>query len=161
VYLACVEQCAGERESARATAAIVLRLSQSYGLSEVERYAAIVHAWSGGDRTAVAAHVDGLRQSGCLLGLTYYASPLAEINAARGDWASALREIDRCLALCDSLGERYYEAEPLLRKAQFLYEAGFGTSTASVACRRALAVAEERAMRRVIRKARNELRRWQ
>jgi TOMM system kinase/cyclase fusion protein len=161
MYLARMQQCAGDRDGARTTSAVILRLSQSYGLSAVERYAAIIHAWSAGDRAAVAAHIDALRQSGCLLGLTYYASLLAEIDGARGDWASAIVEIDRCLALCDSLDERYYEAELLLRKAQFLYEAGAGAAAASVSCRRALAMAEERAMGRVVRKARNELSRWQ
>ncbi|QDQ79689.1 TOMM system kinase/cyclase fusion protein [Paraburkholderia megapolitana] len=163
MYLARMQQCAGDRDSARDTSAAILRLSRNYGLSAVERYAAIIHAWSDDDRAAVVAHVDALRASGCLLGLTYYASLIAEIDAARGEWDAALAGIDRCLAWCESLDERYYEAELLLKKAHYLDRAGAPGHAAAAAavCRRALAAAQRGAMSRVIQKAQDELRRLQ
>ena len=163
MYLARMQQCAGDRDSARDTSAAILQLSRNYGLSAVERYAAIIHAWSDDDRAAVVAHVDALRESGCLLGLTYYASLIAEIDAARGEWDAALAGIDRCLAWCESLDERYYEAELLLRQAHYLDRAGAPDHAAAAAAvyRRALAAAQRGAMSRVIQKAQDELRRLQ
>ncbi|TKC86064.1 TOMM system kinase/cyclase fusion protein [Trinickia terrae] len=159
MYFARMQQCAGDRAGARATTEIILRLSSLYGLSAVERYAAIIHAWSGGDRDAVVAHIDALRGSGCLLGLTYYASLIAEIDAARGDWRSALREIDACLALCREMSERYYEAELLLKKAQYLIHAAAGEScgAASEVCRAALDAALAAGMSRTAASAREML----
>jgi TOMM system kinase/cyclase fusion protein len=159
MYFARMQQCAGERDGARATAEIILRLSRIYGLHAVERYAAVVHAWADGDRDAAVAHIDALRRSGCVLGLTYYASLVAEIDAARGDSRAALREIDACLALCDEIGERYYEAELLLKKAQYLIDTPLRASygAASEACHKALALAGAAGMSRTATKARELL----
>ncbi|MGH8779292.1 TOMM system kinase/cyclase fusion protein [Paraburkholderia sp.] len=163
MYLARMQQCAGDRDSARVTSGTILRLSRVYGLNAVERYAAIVHAWCDGDRDAAVAHVDALRRSGCQLGLTYYASLVAEIDAMRGDRAAALAGIDACLALCDSLDERYYEAELLLKKVRYLPYTGKGGDPAEAIAlvRRALAIAGPSAMARVTQKAQDELRRLQ
>jgi hypothetical protein len=163
MYLARMQQCAGDRDGARVTSGEILRLSRVYGLNAVERYAAIVHAWCDGDRDAAVAHVDALRRSGCQLGLTYYASLVAEIDAMHGDRAAALAGIDQCLALCDALDERYYEAELLLKKVLYLpnADADHDRAEAITLCRRALALAEPVSMVRVTRKAQDELRRLQ
>ncbi|WP_133649393.1 TOMM system kinase/cyclase fusion protein [Paraburkholderia flava] len=163
MYLARMQQCAGDREGARVTSGTILRLSRIYGLNAVERYAAIVHAWCDGDRDAAVAHVDALRRSGCQLGLTYYASLVAEIDAMHGDRAAALAGIDACLALCDTLDERYYEAELLLKKVRYLPDADDGSDQAEAIAlyRRALSLAGPAAMVRVSQKAQDELRRLQ
>ena len=159
MYSARMQQCSGDREGARDTSALILSLSRTYGLNAVERYAAAIHAWSEGDRDSVAGHVEALRRSGCLLGLTYYASLVPEIDAARGDWQSALREIDACLALCETMNERYYEAELLLKKAAYLFNAGSreAAGDAGETCRHALAAARKAGMTRTAARAQDML----
>ena len=163
MYFARMQQCSGDREGARSTSALILSLSRIYGLSAVERYAAVIHAWSDGDRDAVAGHIEALRRSGCLLGLTYYASLIAEIDAARGDWSAALHEIDACLALCEKMNERYYEAELLLKKAQYLFNAGSREPSGAAAetLRQALVAARRAGMSRTAAKALDMLERLQ
>ncbi|MGF6648529.1 TOMM system kinase/cyclase fusion protein [Paraburkholderia sp. GAS82] len=163
MYCARMQQCSGDREGARDTSALILSLSRTYGLNAVERYAAAIHAWSEGDRDAVAGHIEALRRSGCLLGLTYYASLIPEMDAARGDWQSALREIDACLALCETMNERYYEAELLLKKATYLFNAGSREpgEAAGETCRQALAIARKAGMTRTAARAQDMLERLQ
>ncbi|KGS07653.1 TOMM system kinase/cyclase fusion protein [Burkholderia sp. ABCPW 111] len=175
MYLARMQQCAGDRDGARATSDAVLRLSRCYGLNAVERYAAVVRAWCDGDRDAARANVDALRQSGCMLGLTYYASVVADIDAARGDARAAIATLDECLALAESTDERYYVAELLLKKARCLCDAQ-GRSAADVSeaagaaelaeaavalCAQAAAVARQSGMARIEKKAQTELRELQ
>jgi TOMM system kinase/cyclase fusion protein len=159
MYFARMQQCDGDRDGARATAGIILRLSRVYGLSAVERYAAVIHAWSDGDRAAIVEHVEALRRSGCLLGLTYYASLSAELDAARGDYASALTGIEDCLTLCETSGERYYQPELLLRKSDYLLNADpDGARDAAIdACRQSLERAGAAGMARTVSKAREAL----
>ncbi|MGU7770114.1 TOMM system kinase/cyclase fusion protein [Burkholderia sp. MR1-5-21] len=155
MYLARTQQLAGDRDAARATSQALLRLSDAHRLRAVEHYAAIVHAWTIADRAGAAAHLEAQRQSGGLLGLTYYASLIAEMDAERGDYAAALAQIEQCLAWCDSTGERYYEAQLLLKKCEYLRQADWRRSgdAARAACRRALGIATTAGMVRIVRRA--------
>jgi TOMM system kinase/cyclase fusion protein len=160
MYLARMQQCAGDRDGARITSAAALRLSRVYGLNAVERYAAITHAWCDGDRATALANLEALRASGCLLGLTYYASLVAEIDAANADWDGAIATLDDCLALCDSTDERYYAAELLIRKARYLQQthARCDGSAIEQIYREAIAAAKQGGMPRIVKKAQTELR---
>ncbi|MCS3391940.1 TOMM system kinase/cyclase fusion protein [Burkholderia thailandensis] len=160
MYLARMQQCAGDRDGARATADAALGLSRCYGLNAVERYAAVVRAWCDGDRDAARANVDALRESGCLLGLTYYASVVADIDAERGDAHAAIATLDECVALAEAMDERYYVAELLLKKAHCVRDA-YGRRAADeidALCARAAAVARQGGMARIAKKAQTELR---
>jgi ATP/maltotriose-dependent transcriptional regulator MalT len=136
-----------------------LRLSQVHQLHAVRHYAAIIHAWTEGDRAGAVAHVGALRQSGGMLGLTYYASLIAEIDAERGDYEAALAQVERCLALCDSIGERYYEAQLLLKKCEYLrrIEPRGNGAAAMHACRRAFEIATKAGMSRIVKSAEETL----
>ncbi|WP_175019789.1 TOMM system kinase/cyclase fusion protein [Burkholderia contaminans] len=155
MYLARTYQLAGDRDAARTLSKAILRLSDVHRLHAVEHYAAIIHAWAQGDRAGVVTHLDAQRQSGGLLGLTYYASLLAELDAARGDYDAALAQIEQCLAWCDSTGERYYEAQLLLKQCEYLRHADprSGGVTAPDACRRAVEIATAAGMGRIARLA--------
>lgn len=143
MYLARMHQLAGDRDAAAATSETILRLSDAHRLRAVEHYAAIIHAWTQGDRAGIVAHLDAQRQSGGLLGLTYYASLLAELDAGRGDFAAALAQIEQCLAWCEQTGERYYEAQLLLKQCEYVRQADpqRGGEAALAACRRAFGIA--------------------
>ncbi|HDR9509148.1 TOMM system kinase/cyclase fusion protein [Burkholderia cepacia] len=155
MYLARTYQLAGDRDAARTLSEAILRLSDVHRLRAVGHYAAIIHAWAQGDRAGVVAHLDAQRQSGGLLGLTYYASLLAELDAERGDYRAALAQIEQCLAWCESTGERYYEAQLLLKKCEYLRQADprCGGVAALAACRRACEVATTAGMGRIARLA--------
>ncbi|KVO38478.1 protein kinase [Burkholderia ubonensis] len=155
MYLARMYQLAGDRDAARAASEAILRLSDAHRLRAVEHYVAIIHAWARADRAGAAAHLEAQRQSGGLLGLTYYASLLAELDAERGDHDAALAQIEQCLAWCESTGERYYEAQLLLKKCEYLRQAdrpGSGEA-ALAACRRAFGIATTAGMVRIVRRA--------
>ncbi|MDN7519809.1 TOMM system kinase/cyclase fusion protein [Burkholderia sp. AU45251] len=153
MYLARTYQLAGDRDAALALSEAILRLSEVHRLRAVGHYAAIIRAWAQGDRAGVVAHLDAQRQSGGLLGLTYYASLLAELDAARGDYGAALAWIEQCLASCESTGERYYEAQLLLKKCEYLRLADprCGGVAALDACRRAVEIATTAGMGRIAR----------
>ncbi|VWC26792.1 serine/threonine protein kinase [Burkholderia aenigmatica] len=153
MYLARTYQLAGDRDAALALSEAILRLSEVHRLRAVGHYAAIIRAWAQGDRAGVVAHLDAQRQSGGLLGLTYYASLLAELDAARGDYGAALARIEQCLASCESTGERYYEAQLLLKKCEYLRLADprCGGVAALDACRRAVEIATTAGMGRIAR----------
>ncbi|WP_423382457.1 TOMM system kinase/cyclase fusion protein [Burkholderia sp. LMG 32019] len=155
MYLARTHQLAGDRDAARTLSEAILRLSEVHRLRAVGHYAAIIHAWAQGDRAGVVAHLEAQRQSGGLLGLTYYASLLAELDAGRGDYPAALAQIEHCLAWCESTGERYYEAQLLLKKCEYLRQADprYGGVAALDACRRACEVAKTAGMGRIARLA--------
>nr|WP_231130501.1 hypothetical protein [Burkholderia cepacia] len=155
MYLARMYQLTGDRDAARAASEAILRLSDAHRLRAVEHYVAIIHAWARADRAGAAAHLEAQRQSGGLLGLTYYASLLAELDAERGDYDAALAQIEQCLAWCESTGERYYEAQLLLKKCEYLRQAdrpGSGEA-ALAACRRAFGIATTAGMVRIVRRA--------
>ncbi|WP_406806463.1 TOMM system kinase/cyclase fusion protein [Burkholderia semiarida] len=155
LYLARTHQLAGDRDAARAVSEAILRLAGTHRLRAVGHYAAIIHAWAQRDRAGVVAHLDAQRQSGGLLGMTYYASLLAELDAERGDYGAALAQVGQCLALCESSGERYYEAQLLLKQAEFLRRADrrCGGVAALDACRRAAEIATTAGMGRIARLA--------
>ncbi|PCE29878.1 TOMM system kinase/cyclase fusion protein [Burkholderia ubonensis] len=155
MYLARMHQLAGDRGAARAAADAILRLSDAHRLRAVEHYVAIIHAWTRADRAEAAVHLEAQRQSGGLLGLTYYASLLAEMDAERGDYDAALAQIEQCLAWCDATGERYYEAQLLLKKCEYLRQADRrGSGEAGLAaCRRAFGIATTAGMVRIVRQA--------
>ncbi|WP_176045895.1 TOMM system kinase/cyclase fusion protein [Burkholderia sp. BCC1644] len=155
MYLARTYQLAGDRDAALALSEAILRLSEIHRLRAVGHYAAIIRAWAHGDRAGVVEHLDAQRQSGGLLGLTYYASLLAELDAARGEHGAALARIEECLAWCESTGERYYEAQLLMKKCEYLRLADprCGGVAALDACRRAVEIATTAGMGRIARLA--------
>ncbi|KVN24963.1 protein kinase [Burkholderia pyrrocinia] len=162
MYLARMHQLAGDRDAAGATSEAILRLSDAHRLRAVEHYAAIIHAWTQGDRAGMVAHLDAQRQSGGLLGLTYYASLLAELDAERGEFAAALAQIEQCLAWCESTGERYYEAQLLLKKGEYVRQADprHGGEAALAACRRAFGIATTAGMSGIVTRAEAMLHAW-
>ncbi|WP_105133205.1 TOMM system kinase/cyclase fusion protein [Burkholderia sp. BE12] len=155
MYLARMHQLAGDRDAARTLSEAILRLADVHRLRAVGHYAAIIHAWTQGDRAGVVAHLDAQRQSGGLLGMTYYASLLAELDAGHGDYDAALAQIEQCLAWCESTGERYYEAQLWLKKCEYLRRADprCGGVAALDACRHAVEIATTAGMGRIARLA--------
>lgn len=155
MYLARTMQWAGDRDAARTVSEAILRLSRIHQFRAVEHYAAMIRSWADADRAGAAEHVGALRQSGGLLGLTYYASLIAEMDAERGEYEAAIAQIDQCLTLCDTIGEHYYEAQLMLKKCEYLRHVDTlsGRLTALSVGRRALDVARNAGMSRIVKGA--------
>jgi predicted ATPase len=98
----------------------LLDLSRRFSLPAIEAYAAIIDCWVHEDVTTLTQILNVLQAMGCQLGLTYLISLAADLMARAGDLPAALAEVDRCLIQAASTGERYYEAELLLQKANLL-----------------------------------------
>ncbi|MGG1943812.1 TOMM system kinase/cyclase fusion protein [Trinickia sp. NRRL B-1857] len=160
MYMGRMQQWVGDREGARVTSSAILELSRIYGLNAVERYAAILQAWCVDDLETAVANVDALKQTGCMLGLTFYASLVAELDVRRGNFAHALVVLDECLSLSESTGERYYLPQLLVMKARYLRERHDEKSflAARESCVRAIAAARRGAMRHIADIAQTELR---
>lgn len=120
MYLALIHQYAGDCDGAREVCARLLALAQKYGLPAVEGYASIIHSWAISNLSSADDMLASLRHMGCMLGLTYYTSLPADIEARSGNFAHAIRRIDCCIALCYELGEHYYRAELHRRRAHYL-----------------------------------------
>ncbi|WP_437998960.1 TOMM system kinase/cyclase fusion protein [Sorangium sp. So ce185] len=117
MYGAMVRQLAGDRREVAAMAGELLALSGKYGLPAYEGYGVILHGWAAGDEERPRAMVGVLLDLGCKLGLSYYASLVADTQAARGELTAAIERIDRCLAMCRENDEHFYEPELHLRRA--------------------------------------------
>ena len=52
--------------------------------------------------------------------VAFFYSLLADIDQRQGRPEAALARIDKCIALCDSVDEHYYEPHLYLRRAQYL-----------------------------------------
>jgi TOMM system kinase/cyclase fusion protein len=160
MYLGRMQHWAGDREGARVTSSAIMGLSRIYGLNAVERYAAILQAWCVDDRETAIENVNALKRTGCMLGLSFYASLVAELDVRRDDYAHALVVLDECLALCESTGERYYLPQLLIMKARYLREQRDDASlyAARESCLRAIDAARRGAMWHIADIAQSELR---
>lgn len=97
-------------------------LTKQYGQTAYEGYALLVHSWATNNQNfeQQSAVIQILEKMRCRIALPMYASMSADIQAERGDYASALKQINHCIELCDKYEERAYEPELHLRRGQFL-----------------------------------------
>ena len=157
LYEAQVHQHAGDHARTAALTGELLMLSGKYGLPAYEGYAALLHAWANNSEEHVDFILDTLERLGCVLGLSYYASLLAENLAARGEWEAALRRIDSCIALCEKNDERYYEPALRWRKACYQIQRGDAGDIVRSLLEEAIALARKYGTPRIERLARAEI----
>ncbi|MGK3995209.1 TOMM system kinase/cyclase fusion protein [Sorangium sp. So ce1024] len=80
-------------------------------------YCWTLRRWVEGDLDRLMEHVDALRSSGLLLGMTYYPSLEAELMAERAQHGAAIERFDDCLRTAERMGEMYYVPELYRLKA--------------------------------------------
>ncbi|WP_437692019.1 TOMM system kinase/cyclase fusion protein [Sorangium sp. So ce176] len=73
--------------------------------------------WAERDMERLTEHVDALRSTGLLLGMTYYPSLEAELMAERAEHGAAIERLDDCLRTAERMGEVYYVPELYRLKA--------------------------------------------
>ncbi|KYF48402.1 hypothetical protein BE08_34990 [Sorangium cellulosum] len=112
-----------------------------------EGYCRSLCCWVEGDMERLAEHIEALRGSGVLLGMTYYPSLLAELMAERGRRGAALEQLDDCLRAAERTGEVYYVPELYRLRAAVLLAGDACAPEGEECLRRAIAVAREQAAR--------------
>ena len=157
LYAAQVHQNAGDHEKTSELTGELLMLAGKYGLPAYEGYAALFHAWANNSEENVSFILNTLDRLGCVLGLSYYASLLAENLAARGELEVAISRIDSCIALCEKNDEHYYEPSLHWRKARYQIQRGDAGGTVLSSLETAIALARKYGTPRIERLARAEI----
>jgi TOMM system kinase/cyclase fusion protein len=145
-----IYQLAGDKGTAAAMTEEILTLAQKYGLPAYEGYAAIMHAWATRDEKRAEAIVDGLTSMGCNVGLSYWASLVADNLAERRFLDAAVERIEQCLSICQKNDEHYYEAELCRRRGIYQLQRHQGpTDGARASLERAIDLASRQEMPRI------------
>ncbi len=148
----------GDREGALAITTQILELAQKYGLPALDAYGSILHSWATDNVILADQVLAGLKQIGCMLGHTYYASLAAEIEARAGKHEAALARIEACLAMCEHIDEPYYKPELLLRRAMYRAKAQSIDHPANRAdLQQAILLAQAAGMQRTVKQATAQL----
>jgi predicted ATPase len=151
-FAAVFHQLRRERPTAQRYADEAITLSAEHGLSLYEAMARIVRGWAligqGNDEQAAEEVRRGLaawQSTGAQLMRPHFLALLVEacVPTRRDD--QGLRLLDEALALSQSTGERYYEAELYRLKGERLFTQGRdrGTEAASSCFEQSLAVARQ------------------
>lgn len=154
LYGAQIHQHAGDKPTTAALAGEILMLAGKHGLPAYEGYAALFHAWATDREDQVDFILDLLGRLGCNLGLSYYASLIADSLANRGDLDGAIERVGRCLALCAQNDEHYYEPVLHWRLAGYQSLRGLGKDVVRRSLEQASSLAERYGLQRIQRLAR-------
>ncbi len=157
LYAAQVHQHAGDQAGTAALTGELLMLAGKHGLPAYEGYAALFHAWANNSEDNVDFILGTLERLGCVVGLSYYASLLADNLAARGDLEAAIKRIDSCLALCERNDEHYYEPALHWRKARYQTQRGDAGDTVRSSLEKAIALTRKYGAPRIERLARTAI----
>ena len=120
MYQSIVHQYNGEKEQAGEVSGDLLDLSARYGLLINGAYGKLIHCWAKDDLSGGEEAFGLLNALKSLHAVAYFYSLLADIDQREGRPGAALERIDRCIALCGSVDEHYYEPLLYLRRAQYL-----------------------------------------
>ncbi|HVG63963.1 MAG TPA: TOMM system kinase/cyclase fusion protein [Hyalangium sp.] len=120
MYQSIVHQYNGEKAQAGKVSGELLEFSAKYGLKVYAAYGAMMHCWATGDLAGGEESFALLDAIKSLHAVAYFYSLLADIDLRQGRPEAALARIDRCIALCGSVDEHYYEPHLYLRRAQYV-----------------------------------------
>lgn len=111
MYRAQLHQRAGRPECVLENTRELLALAERYGHTAYAAYGMVVQCWALDETDRAKSILKALDQMNCLCALPYHASLVAEADLRAGRLEAALERVEGCLALCERIGERYYEAE--------------------------------------------------
>ncbi|RJS15982.1 TOMM system kinase/cyclase fusion protein [Corallococcus sp. H22C18031201] len=143
IYLLMVHQQRGERERVVEVADAALAMTQRQGMPVHGAYAQIVRGWATQEPDVLVGPLGFQDALGFELGMTYYASLLVELHAARGQHAEALARVEDLLRRGRTLGETYYVPELLRLKALSVLATTQDTSAAEALLREAVTLARQ------------------
>ncbi|WP_438003715.1 TOMM system kinase/cyclase fusion protein [Sorangium sp. So ce321] len=143
LYLAGVYHYGQEREKAAATTESLLQLTEHHHLWFKEHCWAM-RCWAEHDLDQLRRHIGTVRDAGQQLGLPYWLSLVAELEAERGQHEAAVEQLADCLRLAAESGDVYYVPELYRLKALSLRAFGADAEQESEQClQRSIAVARE------------------
>jgi len=136
----------------------LVALSERHGMPVQVAYAGVVRCWAAGDLDGAKRHLALLESTGTELGLSFYRSVVAEVEAERGELDAALARIDDCRRHAEEVGETYYLAELLRLQGRFALARDPGAGDQAEAWfRRAIEVAAGQGARMLELRAATEL----
>jgi predicted ATPase len=125
----------------------VIDISREHGLALYGAMAMIMQAWAASKFGGAREAIDQIRESlaaleatGTLLVRPHFLALLAEVFSKVDEIEEALHLLDKAMAMVNSKGERYYEAELYRLKGELLLKANQGN--AEDCFKRSLAIAE-------------------
>lgn len=128
LYVAMVRAMRWEPQATAEAAAAGIAVATERGLPAQQAYCALLHAWGTGNAEAMAQTIAVLESMNSELGLPFYRSLLATLEAARGRFDEALRWLDRALERSRATGDVYFTAGILGLKARTLFQQGPGNA---------------------------------
>jgi predicted ATPase len=120
LYVAMVRAMRWEPEQAAEVAAQGLAFAGERGLPAQQAYCGLLHAWGTNNREAMIQTIGLLEMMNSELGLPFYRTLLASLEAARGAYGEALQWLDRALARSQQTGDVYFVAGILVFKGRIL-----------------------------------------
>ena len=119
LYFSQIQHMNGDKSAVHKLTGELLAASKTYGLPAFEGYGAALASWAAGDLRGVEAIIGILKSLHCKLALSYYGSFLADIEADAGHVHEAIAHLETCISMCTELGEHFFEAELLRRRARY------------------------------------------
>ncbi|WP_437332072.1 TOMM system kinase/cyclase fusion protein [Sorangium sp. So ce394] len=149
LHLAGVYHYGRQREKVAALTDALMELTTSHHLWFKELCWAL-HSWAQRDLEKLRQDVEAIRHTGQTMGLPYWLSLVAEIEAERGQHEAAVERLAGCLRLAAELGEVYYVPELYRLKALSLRALGGGAEQESERCfQQSIAIAREQGARAI------------
>jgi TOMM system kinase/cyclase fusion protein len=158
VFQAQIYHFVDDRDKALAVTTELLALTRQYSVPQLEIYGSILYAWATTNLSLAQKVLDVLCGLGGALGVPYYSSLVAEIEARAGDHVAAFERIQACLALATQVGEGYYKPELLIKSAEYRAKTSFSDPQQSRNdLQQAIAFAKTSGMRRCVQRASERL----
>ncbi|HWN68442.1 MAG TPA: TOMM system kinase/cyclase fusion protein, partial [Haliangium sp.] len=141
-YLGGVWQYRREREPAREICDALVALAERRGLPQWATMSGLLRGWADGTPEDAEKILDGFRPMGFGQSMAYWASTIAESEAALGRLDAAVQRLDWCLQRANDVHEMNYVAEIHRLEGTYLLQRNPGDRHAAEECfRQAIAVA--------------------
>ncbi|WP_437643981.1 TOMM system kinase/cyclase fusion protein [Sorangium sp. So ce362] len=149
LHLAGVYHYGHEREKVAAVTDALVQLTERHLLWFKELCWAM-RSWAERDLEKLRRDVEAIRRTGQKMGLPYWLSLVAELEAERGQHEAAVERLAGCLLLAAELGDVYYVPELYRLKALSLRACGAHAEQESERClRQSIAIAREQGSRMI------------
>ncbi|XXX72871.1 TOMM system kinase/cyclase fusion protein [Sorangium sp. So ce134] len=143
LHLAGVYHYGREREKVAAVTDSLMQLMERHPLWFKELCWAM-RSWAERDLEKLRRDVEAIRDTGQKMGLPYWLSLVAELEAERGQHEAAVEQLAGCLRLAAELGDVYYVSELYRLKALSLHASGAPAEPESERClHQSIAIARE------------------
>jgi TOMM system kinase/cyclase fusion protein len=147
-YLGGVWQYRREPEPAREICDALVELAERHGLPQWAALSGLLRGWADSKPDDAAEILAGFRAMGVGQSLAYWASTIAESEAALGRLDAAVQRLDWCLHKANDVHEMNYMAELYRLKGTYLLQRDLDDRSAAEDCfEQAIAVAREQKAR--------------